>query len=170
MSLGNKHLWHHASTHLSLLSYSFFTLIDHPKIPTLLTRTKKFWSGALHLLLVLLPFLAAADSAPDQVVIGNVLASQGGGEFLSTMGVREGVQLPEGVRGLFAQFTDEYLKPENAEHTKWLWWDYLEHLLSTGSLKYLPHKVVGDLTNVQDAWDLLKEHKVSGERLIIMPN
>jgi NADPH:quinone reductase-like Zn-dependent oxidoreductase len=32
--------------------------------------------------------LAAADSAEDQVLLGAVLAAQGGGSFLTTMGVR----------------------------------------------------------------------------------
>ena len=57
--------------------------------------------------------LAAADSAQDQVLLGAVLAVHGGGTFLSTMGVRAGVELPSGVSGFFAQFVDDYLDPKN---------------------------------------------------------
>ncbi|KAM3080813.1 hypothetical protein ACMFMG_004766 [Clarireedia jacksonii] len=40
---------------------------------------------------------AANDSAPDQVIIGKVLESQGGGQFLTSMGLRPGVVLPSGT-------------------------------------------------------------------------
>jgi NADPH:quinone reductase-like Zn-dependent oxidoreductase len=102
-------------------------------------------------LIALGPFkavLAAADAAQDQVVLGSVLAALGGGSFLSTMGLRPGVTLPEGVEGLFAQYVDDYLDPKNKEFTEWLWWDYLETALQSGKLRFVP---------------------VSGERLVITP-
>jgi NADPH:quinone reductase-like Zn-dependent oxidoreductase len=114
--------------------------------------------------------LAASDSAQDQVVIGNVLAAQGGGSFLSTMGLRQGVTLPPGVSGHFAQFLDDYLDPKNEAFTKWLWWQYLETAIVSGKLIMLPVRVLGGLSKVQTAWDLLHEGKVSGQRLVIVPD
>ncbi|KAH6870896.1 chaperonin 10-like protein [Thelonectria olida] len=114
--------------------------------------------------------LAAADSAHDQVVIGSILAAQGGGSFLSTMGLRQGVTLPPGVSGHFSQFIDDYLDPKNGEFTKWLWWQYMENALQSRKLQLLPVRVVGGLSQVQAAWDLLKQGKVSGQRLVITPN
>ena len=114
--------------------------------------------------------LAAADAAEDQVVLGAVLAAQGGGTFLSTMGVRPGVELPSGVSGFFAQFLDDYLDPANEEFTQWLWWDYLERALASNELKLVPTQIVGGLMKVQEAWDLLKEGKTSGQRLVIAPD
>jgi NADPH:quinone reductase-like Zn-dependent oxidoreductase len=114
--------------------------------------------------------LAAADSAADQSVIGEVLAAQGGGTFLSTMGVRAGVTLPSGVSGFFAQFLDDYLDPKNEEFTRWVWWDYLEDVLATGDIQLLPVQVVGGLSRVQEAWNSLREGKVSGQRLVIKPD
>jgi hypothetical protein len=119
-------------------------------------------------LVLLGPFktvLAAADSAPDQLVLGSVLAAQGGGSFLSTMGLRQGVTLPPGVRGLFAQYVDDYLDPKNEGFTRWVWWEYLENALQSGRLRLLPVRVLGGLSHVQAAWDLLKEGRVSGQRL-----
>ncbi|KAF7596098.1 hypothetical protein BBP40_003360 [Aspergillus hancockii] len=114
--------------------------------------------------------LAAADSARDQGVIGAVLAAQGGGTFLSTMGVREGVKLPDGVTGFFAQFLDDYLDPKNADFTRWLWWEYLEGAVANDQIHALPTRNMGGLSHAQEAWDLLKQGKTSAERLIIRPN
>jgi NADPH:quinone reductase-like Zn-dependent oxidoreductase len=114
--------------------------------------------------------LAAADSAQDQVLLGAVLAAHGGGTFLSTMGVRAGVKLPSGVSGFFAQFVDDYLDPKNRAFTQWLWWDFLESELASGGLRLVPVQIIGGLNKVQEAWDLLKEGKVSGQRLAITPN
>ncbi len=114
--------------------------------------------------------LAAADSAQDQILLGAVLAAQGGGSFLTTMGVRAGVELPSGVNGVFAQFVDDYLEPKNADFTQWVWWDFLEHEFASGELKLVPVHVIGGLAKVQEAWDLLKEGKVSGQRLAIAPD
>jgi NADPH:quinone reductase-like Zn-dependent oxidoreductase len=114
--------------------------------------------------------LAAADSAQDQVLLGAVMAAQGGGRFLTTMGVRAGVELPAGVSGFFRQFLDDYLDPKNAEFTQWVWWDFLESEFASGKLKLVPVHVMGGLIKVQEAWDLLGEGKVSGQRLVIGPD
>lgn len=114
--------------------------------------------------------LAAADSAKDQDTIGTVLAAQGGGTFLSTMGVRAGVRLPNGVTGFFAQFLDDYLDPANVEFTRWVWWDYLEQVLAKDQMRVLPTRVIGGLNQAQEAWDLLRNGSTSAERLIIHPN
>ncbi|KAK3311658.1 chaperonin 10-like protein [Chaetomium strumarium] len=123
-------------------------------------------------LIVLGPFkavLAAADAAQDQMVLGSVLAAQGGGLFLSTMGLRPGVTLPEGVRGLFAQYVDDYLDLKNKEFTEWLWCDYLEQALQSGKLRVVPVRTLGGSSKVQEAWDLLHKGAVRGERLVIAP-
>ncbi|KAK9311584.1 chaperonin 10-like protein [Lipomyces starkeyi] len=114
--------------------------------------------------------LAAADSASDQVTIGQVLAAHGGGSFLSTMGVRKGVQLPPGVTGHFAQYLDDYLKPENREFSRWVWWNLIEEGLIDGKIKLLPVDILGGLSTVQEAWNLEKNGQVSGRRLIIRPD
>ena len=127
---------------------------------------------AIRELVALGPFtavLAAADSAEDQVKIGEILAAQGGGTFLTTMGVREGVKLPEGVTGYFRQFLDDYLDPKNKEFTRWVWWDYLEQAFREGKLKSVPLEILGGLNEVPRAWELLRSGDVSGKRLIIMP-
>jgi NADPH:quinone reductase-like Zn-dependent oxidoreductase len=129
--------------------------------------------NAVQRLIALGPFkavLAAADAAQDQEVIGAILAAQGGGSFLSTMGLRPGVTLPPGVHGHFAQFLDDYLDPKNKEFTEWLWWDYLENALQSGKLKIVPVRVVGGLSRVQEAWDNLREGKISGQRQLIVPD
>lgn len=63
--------------------------------------------------------LAAADSAEDQVKIGTVLDAQGEGEFLSTIGVRSGVSLPDRVTSRFHQFLDDFVNPKNTQFTEW---------------------------------------------------
>jgi D-arabinose 1-dehydrogenase-like Zn-dependent alcohol dehydrogenase len=113
--------------------------------------------------------LAAADSAEDQVKIGEVLAEHGGGRFLSTMGVRPGVQLPDGVTGVFRQFLDDFINPKNKEFTQWVWWDYLEAAFADSRLKTVPLEVKGGLSQVSEAWGLLRQGNVSGTRLIIQP-
>ncbi|KAK4895544.1 hypothetical protein LTR27_006327 [Elasticomyces elasticus] len=113
--------------------------------------------------------LAASDSAPDQVVLGDVLVAQGGGTFVVTMGVWPGVELPSGVTGIFAAFLPDYLDPKNREFTEWVWWEFLESEFASGRLQSVPVRALGGLDKVQEAWNLLKEHKVSGERLAIAP-
>jgi NADPH:quinone reductase-like Zn-dependent oxidoreductase len=113
--------------------------------------------------------LAAADSAEDQIKIGEVMAAHGGGQFLSTMGVRDGVKLPDGVTGFFKQFLDDYIDPKNEEFTRWVWWDYLEAAFADGRLKSLPLELKGGLSKVVEAWLSLREEGAGGKRLIISP-
>ena len=113
--------------------------------------------------------LAAADSAEDQVKIGEVMAAHGGGVFVSTMGIRSGVKLPKGVTGQFFQFIDDYLDPRNEQFTKWFWWQYLEKTMANSELKTVPLEVFGGLSQVSAAWDALRSNKLSGKRLIIQP-
>ncbi|GKZ63268.1 hypothetical protein AnigIFM60653_001563 [Aspergillus niger] len=130
-------------------------------------------SSATDTLIALGPFhavLAAADSARDQETIGAVLAAQGGGSFLCTMGVRDGVTLPDGVSGIFAPFLEAYLDPANSEFTRWVWWEFLEQKLAENQIQALPTRVLGGLSHAQEAWDLLRQGKTSAERLIIQPN
>ncbi|KAJ4245519.1 hypothetical protein NW762_014028 [Fusarium torreyae] len=114
--------------------------------------------------------LAAADSADDQVKIGSILNNLGGGHFLSTMGVRTGVELPPGVTGSFQQFLDDYLDPKYGEFTRWVWWNALEDAFRSEWLKTVPLEVVGGLAKVSEAWRALETGQVSGKRLIILPN
>jgi hypothetical protein len=111
--------------------------------------------------------LGANDSADSQVVIGKVLEAQGGGRFNTTMGVRPGVVLPQGVEGFFVQYMDDYLNPENKEFAKWVFWEYLEEGLKNGSLKLAPVEVVGGLEKVQESLDRMRLGDVKGKRLVI---
>jgi NADPH:quinone reductase-like Zn-dependent oxidoreductase len=113
--------------------------------------------------------LAAADAAQDQPVLGAVLAAHGGGSFLSTMGLRPGVELPPGVQGNFVAIMDVYLDRKTRNFTTWVWWEFLESELASGRLQPVPVQVLGGLDKVQEAWDLLKARKVSGQRLAIVP-
>jgi hypothetical protein len=113
--------------------------------------------------------LAAADAAQDQPVLGAVLAAHGGGSFLSTMGLRPGVELPHGVQGNLVAIMDVYLDPKTRDFTTWVWWDLLESELASG-LQPVPVQILGGLDKVQEAWNLLKAGKVSGQRLAIMPS
>ncbi|KAH6953540.1 chaperonin 10-like protein [Fusarium avenaceum] len=124
-------------------------------------------------LIALGPFkavLAAADGASDQEVIGAVLAAQGGGSFLATMGLRQGAKLPPGVEAKFESILDVFLDPKNKEFTEWVWWDYLENALQSGKFKIMPVRVIGGLSKVQEAWDNLRDGKISGERQVIVPD
>ncbi|KAJ5103121.1 hypothetical protein N7532_003650 [Penicillium argentinense] len=86
------------------------------------------------------------------------------------MGVRAGVNLPDGVTGFFAQFLDDYMDPANAEFTGWVWWEYLEKVLADDQMHVLPSRIMGGLNQAQLAWDLLRQGRISAERLIIQPN
>jgi hypothetical protein len=123
-------------------------------------------------LIALGPFkavLAAADSAEDQIKIGEVMVAHGGGQFLSTMGVRAGVKLPDGVTGFFRQFLDDYIDPKNEEFTRWVWWGYLEAAFADGRLRSLPLELKGGLSKVNEAWGILRQEGAGGKRLIISP-
>lgn len=113
--------------------------------------------------------LAAADSATDQVKIGEVLAGCGGGRILSAAGIQPGVQFPAGVSGFFQQFLDDYLDPKNKEFVEWMWWDYLEAAFDDGRLKSVPLQVMEGLPQATEAWDLIRREQVGGKRLIVAP-
>lgn len=55
---------------------------------------------------------SAADTAADQAVIGQVLAAQGGGEFLAAMRVKAGVELPRGSKRRVRAVSGRLLKEE----------------------------------------------------------
>jgi hypothetical protein len=102
--------------------------------------------------------------------MGKLLAAQGGGTFLSTMGVRSGVVLPDGVKGRFVQYMDDYLKPDNIEYVKWVFWEYLESGLVKGSLKLGEVEVMGGLGNLAEGLEKLQAGEVKGKKLVIKPN
>jgi hypothetical protein len=56
------------------------------------------------------------------------------------------------------------------EFTQWLWWDFLEREFASGEMKLVPVHVIGGLAKVQEAWNLLRDGKVSGQRLAISPD
>jgi hypothetical protein len=123
-------------------------------------------------LLAVGPFRAifgASETAGDQTIIGNLLEAQGGGRFLTTMGVRPGVVLPPTVEGFFVQYMDDYMKAENEDYVKWMFWDYLENSLKSGSLQLGKVEVVGGLEELQRSFDLLQAGKVKGRKLVIAP-
>lgn len=118
------------------------------------------------------PFKAifsAADSSAGQVVMGNLMAAQGGGDILTTLGGRLDVDFPLGVKAVFAQYLDDYFKPENSEYTSWFFWDFLESGFKTKTLKLGNIEVAGGLSKVQACFDALKQGKVSGKKLVILP-
>ncbi|KAK5991695.1 Trans-enoyl reductase himH-like protein [Cladobotryum mycophilum] len=130
-------------------------------------------SDVVQQLISLGPFkavLSAADDAADQVKIGQILGALGGGYFLTTFGVRDGVEFPPGVTGGFGMFLQEIMDPKNVEFKEWLWWDYLEKALSNNDLESLPVEVVGGLSQAKTAWDTLRKGGVSGKRQIITPD
>jgi NADPH:quinone reductase-like Zn-dependent oxidoreductase len=114
--------------------------------------------------------LAASESGEDQVKIGSILTAHGGGHFVTTMGVRREVNLPKGVTASFHQFLDDFLDPANSEFTEWFWWNYLEDSFVQNQLKSLPVEVYGGLSSTKRAWDVLREGKISGKRMIIRPD
>ena len=113
---------------------------------------------------------AAADAASDQSIIGTVLAAQGGGSFLSTMGVRDGVQLPDGVTGHFIQYIDDYVKTENREFTDWVFRDVIENGFRSGEVREINHLVIGGLDKVQQGLDMLRTGAAGGAKLIVNPD
>ncbi|KAF4170541.1 hypothetical protein CNMCM8927_004533 [Aspergillus lentulus] len=70
---------------------------------------------------------------------------------------------------LIQTFLDDYLDPQNADFTSWVWWKYLEEAVAKDQIQALPTRIMGGLSNTQEAWDLLRQGKTSGERLIIHP-
>jgi hypothetical protein len=113
---------------------------------------------------------SGTDTVRDQEVIGQILAAQGGGEFLATMGLRPGAKLPEGVKALFAQYLDDYLKKENREFMRWMFGEFLEEGFRDGRLRLGRTEVVGGLGAVHGALERLRGGGVSGVKLVIMPH
>ncbi|KAE9364642.1 GroES-like protein [Stipitochalara longipes BDJ] len=117
---------------------------------------------------------AAADVAADQVLIGQVLAAQGGGKFLSTMGVREGVSLPKGVEGEFVQYMDDYFSDGEMERefVAWVWGEngFLEEGLRGGGLKLGDVDVIDGLRGLAEGLRRLEKGEVRGKRLVVVPN
>lgn len=115
--------------------------------------------------------LAANDSPEDQVKIGQALALCGGGRFLIASGrIKPEMQLPAGVSAFFQQFLNDYFDPKNKDFVEWVWWGYFEAAFSDGRLKSVPLEVIGGLSQVTKAWDLLRQGQVSYKRLIITPD
>ncbi|KAH7395539.1 putative alcohol dehydrogenase [Cadophora sp. MPI-SDFR-AT-0126] len=116
---------------------------------------------------------AAQDTAADQLIMAQLLASQGGGSFISTMGPRPqaaGVTWPEGVTVQFVQYMDDYLKPENEEFKSWVFGEYIEGGLRDGKLKLGEVEVVGGLGSVGAALERLEAGGVRGRKLVIKAN
>jgi hypothetical protein len=55
--------------------------------------------------------LGVSESAANQAIIVKLLESQGGGRFLTTMGVKLGDVLPKGVEAFSIQYKDYCFKP-----------------------------------------------------------
>lgn len=70
--------------------------------------------------------------------------------------------LPDGVTVTFSQFLDDYLDPDNADFTRWVWWENLEEAFARDHIRALPTRVMGGLSHAQEAWDTLRQGKTSG--------
>lgn len=86
------------------------------------------------------------------------------------MGVRPGVVLPGGVKGFFVQYMDDYFKSENREFVKWVFGEFLEEGLKTGSLRLGEVEVMGGLEMLAEGLKRLEAGKVRGSKLVIKPN
>lgn len=86
------------------------------------------------------------------------------------MGVREGVELPEGVGGFFVQYMDDYLKPEHREFASWVFGEYIEEGLKNVTLRLGKTDVIGGLKAVQRGLDQLRQGDVRGKKLVIAPH
>lgn len=113
---------------------------------------------------------AANDAAADQVILGKLLEAQGGGRFLSSMGLRPGVVLPPNVSAFFVQYMDDYLKPENEPFTRWVFSEYLEGGLKNSTLKLGKVDIVGGIGSIQTALNQLESGSVKGKKLVINPH
>jgi NADPH:quinone reductase-like Zn-dependent oxidoreductase len=115
--------------------------------------------------------LAAADSAEDQTLMASVLAAQGGGSILSTMGARPGAVVPPGVEVKFGQFIDSYLGDDAAtkERREKFFWGFLENdVLGEGRLgiQLVDTTVVGGLGKAEEGLERLRGGHGAG-RLVI---
>ncbi|KAG4413771.1 hypothetical protein IFR04_013082 [Cadophora malorum] len=157
------------TVHTTASSTSESTLLSigasavHPyKSPTLLSDLLAH--GPYHAI------FAASDDAPSQLLIAQLLASQGGGSFISTMGPRpqpNGVSWPKNVTVEFVQYMDDYLKPENEEFKEWVFGEYIEQGLREGMVKLGEVEVVGGLGSVKGALERLEGGGVRGVKLVV---
>ncbi|KAK0101722.1 hypothetical protein ONS95_006877 [Cadophora gregata] len=113
---------------------------------------------------------AAQDDAPSQLLIAKLLAAQGGGSFISTMGPRpqpDDVTWPENVKVEFVQYMDDYFKAENEEFKNWVFGEYIEKGLKERNLKLGEVEVVGGLGSVKGALERLEGGGVRGRKLVV---
>lgn len=85
------------------------------------------------------------------------------------MPISPSVRLPKNVEGKFVQYADDYLKKENEEYAKWVFWTYLEDGFRDGWLKMGDVEVIGGLEKVGDGLGRLEKGEVRG-KLVIRPN
>jgi hypothetical protein len=97
------------------------------------------------------------------------------------MGVRPGVKLPAGVEGRFRQYLDDYLVKddderegagEKREFRKWVFEELFEGIFKNqdnDGWKLGEVEVIGGLGSIQTGLDRLRDGKVSGRKLIILP-
>jgi hypothetical protein len=86
------------------------------------------------------------------------------------MGARSGVVLPDGVKGFFVQYMNDYFKSENTEYVKWVFWEHLGGGLVNRSLKLGEVEVIGWLGKLAEGLSRLQAGEVKGKKLVIMPN
>ncbi|KAH6721557.1 chaperonin 10-like protein [Leptodontidium sp. MPI-SDFR-AT-0119] len=109
---------------------------------------------------------SAQDTAADQLIIAQLLASQGGGSFISTMGPRPtSTPLPEGVSVEFVQYMDDYFVKENEEFKKWLFEEYIEKGLEEGTVSLGEVEDIGGLGSVGTGLDMLERGGGEGEEI-----
>ena len=114
--------------------------------------------------------LSAADSPEDRGKVADVVAAHGGGEFIVASGPYQGTTLPDGVRATSRPFVADLMDEENKNLREWLFWNYLEDVIANDKLKSLPLDVKTGFSHVEEAWNLLREGKVSGKRVVIIPD
>ena len=87
------------------------------------------------------------------------------------MGVRPGVVLPQGVEGVFVQYMDDYLNPENEEFVRWVWGDegFLESGLKEGALALGKVEGIGGLEMLGEGLRRLEKGEAGGRRLVVTP-
>ncbi|KAE8451010.1 hypothetical protein EG329_005450 [Mollisiaceae sp. DMI_Dod_QoI] len=114
--------------------------------------------------------LDASSSPSSQTTISEILSAQGGGTFLSTMGVNSSITLPKNVKGVFVQYADDYLKPEMEDYARWVFWEFLEEGFRDGKLTMGEVEVIGGLDVLGDGLGRLQRGEVRGRKLVVKPN
>lgn len=89
--------------------------------------------------------------------------------FITTMPIPPSVKLAGNVEGKFVQYMDDYLKPENEDYAKWVFWTYLEDSFKNGSLKMGSVEVIGGLNKVGEGLGRLERGEARG-KLVVKPN